>query len=127
MPSCLFCILSPSSVVDASELTVTIRDAYPVSPGHTLLIPRRHIAQLFEASDAEILALLHAARRAKAELDVELHPDGYNLGVNCGVAVGQTVPHLQLHLIPRFHGDVPDPRGGIRHCIPGKGFYTPDP
>jgi diadenosine tetraphosphate (Ap4A) HIT family hydrolase len=97
---------------------MTIRDGYPVSPGHTLLIPNRHVVDWFDLNAEEVVDLLTATRDAKIVLDSELHPDGYNLGVNAGVAAGQTVMHVHLHLIPRFVGDTPDPRGGIRHCVP---------
>lgn len=106
-----------------SKLSVIIRDGYPVSPGHTLLIPNRHVADWFELSGEEVADLLSAAHHAKGVLDSELHPDGYNLGVNAGVAAGQTVMHVHLHLIPRFAGDTPDPRGGIRNCVPHRGHY----
>jgi diadenosine tetraphosphate (Ap4A) HIT family hydrolase len=123
--TCPFCELPRDRVVAESALTVTIRDGYPVSPGHTLVIPKRHVASLTETTRDEQLALLDAIAAARASLDAELHPDGYNLGVNDGVAAGQTVMHLHVHLIPRFAGDVPNPRGGVRHCLPGKGCSCP--
>jgi diadenosine tetraphosphate (Ap4A) HIT family hydrolase len=86
-------------------------------------MPRRHVASLFEATEAERRALWQALGRARAALEREFHPDGYNLGVNDGAAAGQTVMHLHVHLIPRYRGDVADPRGGVRHCIPGRGYY----
>jgi diadenosine tetraphosphate (Ap4A) HIT family hydrolase len=81
------------------------------------------VASLFEASDAERQALWDALQRARARLEKEFHPDGYNLGVNDGAAAGQTVMHLHVHLIPRYQGDAEDPRGGVRHCVPGRGYY----
>ncbi len=102
---------------------MTIRDGYPVSPGHTLLIPNRHVEDWFDLTSDEVTDLLEASRNAKVALDTEIHPDAYNLGVNAGVAAGQTVMHVHLHLIPRFAGDTPDPRGGIRHCVPHRGHY----
>ena len=120
---CPFCTLPRQRILDEDELTVTIRDGYPVSPGHTLAIPRRHVISLSEASAAEWTAIGAALARARAGLDRELHPDGYNVGINDGVAAGQTVMHLHVHLIPRYRGDVPNPRGGVRHCIPGHGDY----
>jgi diadenosine tetraphosphate (Ap4A) HIT family hydrolase len=122
-PPCPFCTLPESRIVARSKLSVIIRDGYPVSPGHTLLIPNRHVADWFELSGEEVADLLSAAHHAKGVLDSELHPDGYNLGVNAGVAAGQTVMHVHLHLIPRFAGDTPDPRGGIRNCVPHRGHY----
>ena len=100
-----------------------ICDAYPVSPGHSLVIPRRHIGSWFEASEDECTAMLALLEAAKAMIDQEHRPDGYNIGINDGPAAGQTVPHLHVHLIPRFKGDVPDPRGGVRWVIPDRAKY----
>lgn len=121
-----FCTLPTSRIVEADLLAITIRDGYPVSPGHTLVIPRRHFSSIFDATDDELRALWGAVARARSALDRELRPDGWNLGVNDGPAGGQTVMHVHVHLIPRFAGDIEDARGGIRHCIPGKGHYDPD-
>jgi diadenosine tetraphosphate (Ap4A) HIT family hydrolase len=121
--SCPFCQIRPASIVSQGPGTVTIRDAYPVSPGHMLVVLTRHVASFFEASADEQAAMLAGVREAKRALDAELHPDGYNVGVNVGSAAGQTVNHVHVHVIPRFTGDVPDPRGGVRHCIPGRGSY----
>ncbi len=104
-----------------------IRDGFPVAPGHTLIVPRRLVATWFEATREEQVAMLELLDVVKAQLDAELQPDGYNIGINVGPAAGQTVMHLHMHLIPRFNGDVPDPRGGIRHVIPGKGHYLVPP
>ncbi len=104
---------------------MTLRDRYPVSPGHTLVVPTRHVESIFVLNADELACLLTAVREAKLALDADLHPDGFNIGVNVGVAAGQTVMHAHVHVIPRFGGDVPDPRGGIRHCIPGRGYYDP--
>jgi superfamily II DNA or RNA helicase/HKD family nuclease/diadenosine tetraphosphate (Ap4A) HIT family hydrolase len=98
-------------------------DAFPVSPGHTLIVPRRHIADWFDATDAEraeMLSVMDAVRSIHAR---DYRPDGWTIGLNVGSAAGQTVPHAHLHMIPRYTGDVPDPRGGIRHVIPGLGNY----
>ena len=124
---CPFCSLSGAHVVARGRLTTTIRDGYPVSPGHTLVIPNRHVASFFEISDEEQAEILAAVREAKLALDVDFHPDGFNIGLNVGLAAGQTVMHAHVHLIPRFYGDVADPRGGVRHCIPGRGYYEPKP
>jgi diadenosine tetraphosphate (Ap4A) HIT family hydrolase len=124
-PPCVFCALPVDRIVQQDRLCVTLRDAFPVSPGHLLVVPRRHVASFFDLNREEQASLLAAARGAKRALDLELHPDGYNVGANIGAAAGQTVMHAHLHVIPRFAGDVPDPRGGIRHCIPGKGYYEP--
>jgi diadenosine tetraphosphate (Ap4A) HIT family hydrolase len=109
--------------VASNALAFAIRDGFPVSAGHTLIVPRRLVATWFEATREEQVAMLELLDVVKAQLDAELQPDGYNIGINVGPAAGQTVMHLHMHLIPRFAGDVPDPRGGIRHVIPGKGNY----
>lgn len=121
--ACPFCALPASRILAADDLTLTVRDGYPVSPGHTLVIAKRHVASLFETTVAERRALWEALRRAREQLDVELGPAGYNVGVNDGAAAGQTVMHLHVHLIPRYKGDVNDPRGGVRHAVPGRGHY----
>ena len=112
-----------SDHIASNALSFAIRDAFPVSPGHTLIIPRRLVATWFDATTDEQHALLALANVVKAGLDAELSPDGYNIGINVGAAAGQTVMHLHMHVIPRYHGDMPDPRGGVRHVIPGKGNY----
>lgn len=106
-----------------NDLAFAIPDGFPVSPGHTLIVPKRLVATWFDATREEQIAMLELVDRVKADLDARLAPDGYNLGLNVGAAAGQTVMHLHLHVIPRHFGDVPDPRGGVRHVIPGKGNY----
>jgi diadenosine tetraphosphate (Ap4A) HIT family hydrolase len=110
-------------VIDENATAMTIRDGYPVSPGHTLLIPRRHTGSFFDLSTQERDDLLALLDRAKRVLDAELQPQGYNNGINDGAAAGQTVPDLHVHLIPRFEGDLSDPRGGVRWVIPAKAKY----
>ncbi len=119
-PNCVFCTLPRERIRGENLNAIYIRDSYPVSPGHTLIIPRRHIASVFETTAGEWLEFLVLMDLAKHELDEEFHPDGYNVGINDGPAAGQTVPHLHLHLIPRFNGDRGDPRGGVRWIIPEK-------
>ena len=107
-----------------NDRALAVRDAFPVSPGHTLVVPRRHVARWADVSTGERDAMLALADRVMAELDAfAVPPDGYNLGINLGAAAGQTVPHLQLHVIPRYRGDMDDPRGGVRHVIPHRGNY----
>jgi diadenosine tetraphosphate (Ap4A) HIT family hydrolase len=118
-----FLQLPQEAHVASNALAFAIRDGFPVSTGHTLIVPRRLVSTWFEATREEQVAMLELLDVVKAQLDAELRPDGYNIGINAGAAAGQTVMHLHMHLIPRFHGDVPDPRGGIRHVIPGKGNY----
>jgi ATP adenylyltransferase len=98
-----------------------------VSPGHALLIPQRHIPTWFDAKPEERTALLKATDSAKEIIEKHHRPDGYNIGINCGPAAGQTIFHLHIHLIPRYSGDVTDPRGGVRHVIPDKANYTKYP
>jgi diadenosine tetraphosphate (Ap4A) HIT family hydrolase len=112
-------------VIDENATAIAIRDGYPVSRGHTLFIPKRHTGSFFALSPSERGDLLALLDRAKLALDQEFQPQGYNIGINDGSAAGQTVPHLHVHLIPRYDGDVPDPRGGVRWVIPDKAKYWP--
>ncbi len=121
--ACPFCTLPPDRIIDSNEHGVVIRDGFPISPGHTLIIPRDHKASFFELSNTEREALMLLLERAKKILEKELSPDAWNIGINDGVAAGQTVPHLHIHLIPRYAGDCKDPRGGIRWVIPEKADY----
>ena len=120
---CPFCTLPPERIIDSNDLALVIRDGYPVSPGHTLVIPKLHIGSWFEITPAEQQALLDLLAKAKAVLETEFKPDGYNIGINDGPTAGQTVPHLHMHLIPRYKGDQEDPRGGVRWIIPEKAKY----
>jgi len=101
-----------------SDTALAIRDAFPVSPGHTLIIPKRHVASLFECTEGEQAALLKLLNLVRMDIDREFLPPCYNVGINDGVAAGQTVMHLHVHLIPRYPGDAPDPRGGVRWVLP---------
>ena len=118
----------PTRVFYRSTLVLGIWDAFPVSPGHALLVPTRLVPTWFEATPEEQQALIKAINVAKPAIE-EQHgtPDGYNIGINVGEAAGQTVFHLHVHVIPRFKGDVADPRGGVRHVIPAKGNYLVQP
>lgn len=109
--------------VASNSLAFAIRDRFAVSPGHTLVITRRLARTWWDATPEEQAALFELVDQVKHDLDLSLRPDGYNVGFNAGEAAGQTIDHLHVHVIPRFRGDVPDPRGGIRHAIPGKGNY----
>lgn len=120
---CPFCTLPLERIIDSNDLALVIRDGYPVSPGHTLVIPKRHIGSWFEITQAEQQALLDLLAKAKVVLEAEFKPNGYNIGINDGPTAGQTVPHLHMHLIPRYNGDQKDPRGGVRWIIPEKAKY----
>lgn len=126
-PVCPFCTLPATRIKAENEHAVLIRDAFPVSPGHSLVIPKRHVGSYFETTEAERAAMQALLVTAKLGVEAELAPHGYNIGVNDGPAAGQTVPHLHIHLIPRFVGDVPDPRGGVRWVIPDKADYWSGP
>lgn len=120
---CPFCTLDPSRIILSNDYAVAIRDGFPVSEGHTLIIPKRHIASLFEATTEEQAALFNLLGLARQQLQDEFRPDGFNMGINDGSAAGQTVMHLHIHLIPRYAGDQPDPRGGVRWIFPDKAAY----
>jgi len=98
-------------------------DDFPVSPGHVLVIPRRHIGAWFDANPEEQVALLEGVERAREAILRRHQPDGFNIGINVGAAAGQTIFHLHIHVIPRYAGDIPDPRGGVRNVIPSRGNY----
>src|SRR3954453_4377568 len=118
-----FLAIEPSAWGASNDLAFAVRDHYPVTRGHTLVISRRPVPTWFDATREEQIALLELVRLVKGALDAELRPDGYNVGFNVGEAAGQTVMHVHSHVIPRCRGDVVDPRGGIRHVIPGRGNW----
>lgn len=117
----------PERWIASNETAFGIADAFPASLGHTLVIPKRRISTWWDATRTERRDLLDLVDAVKIHLDQTLHPDGYNVGFNAGEAAGQTVDHLHLHVIPRYIGDVEDPRGGIRHALPGRGNYLTGP
>ena len=121
--ACPFCTLPADRIVATNDLALVVRDGFPISPGHTLAIPKRHFGSFFDATDEERDAMLTLLDQARRDIGGELAPDGFNFGINDGAAAGQTVPHLHLHLIPRFEGDVADPRGGVRWVIAEKARY----
>lgn len=120
---CLFC-KDPRGVSLQNEFAYSARDSYGVSPGHTLVIPRRHVADFFNLTPEEINACMALITEERKLLDEEFNPDGYNIGVNVGAAAGQSILHVHIHLIPRYKGDVENPQGGVRHVIPKKAHYT---
>lgn len=120
---CPFCPPKPHEILAEHELAVAVRDSYPLTRGHALVIPRRHVASFFELTAGERSAMLELLERARAAVDREHAPDGYNIGLNDGPAAGQTVMHAHMHLIPRYAGDTDDPRGGVRWIFPRKANY----
>ena len=120
---CPFCGIDSNQIIAANVHVVALFDGYPVTPGHALIISRRHIASLFDATRPEQEALLELLSEVRALLQHKYNPDGFNIGINDGRAAGQTVMHLHMHLIPRYAGDTADPRGGVRWIMPEKAPY----
>lgn len=112
---CIFCNYDKESCIAENKYAFAILDKYPVNEGHTLIIPKRHFESLFEATPDEAKAIFSLIHEVKEILDVQYNPQGYNIGVNVGYAAGQTIKHLHVHVIPRYKGDVENPRGGIRN------------
>ena len=121
--SCPFCFPPAERLFHIGKLVLGLWDAYPVSDGHALLVPKRHVATWFDATLEEQAELNAAIAIARSTILEKYKPDGFNIGVNVGEAAGQTVFHLHVHVIPRYRGDVPNPRGGVRHVIPHRGDY----
>ncbi len=125
--SCLFCdiqSIDQQRIIAESNLAYAIRDGFPVTAGHTLFIPKRHILDYFGLVPAEVSAINDLLAKQKKSLqEADSTIDGFNIGMNCGETAGQTIFHCHVHLIPRRKGDVENPRGGVRHIIAGKGFY----
>jgi diadenosine tetraphosphate (Ap4A) HIT family hydrolase len=120
---CPFCHLKNSRIQLDNDSAAAFPDAFPVAEGHTLVVPKRHVASLFDLSAVEQAALWRLVALVRGSLMAELKPDGFNIGVNDGSAAGQTVMHAHVHVIPRRKGDVADPRGGVRWIIPSKAQY----
>ena len=120
---CPFCPPKDHEILATHPLAVAITDGNPLTKGHSLVIPRRHVASFFELTSEERLAIGELLDRVKAKLDTRHAPDAYNIGINDGAAAGQTVMHLHVHLIPRYKGDADDPRGGVRWVFPRKADY----
>lgn len=121
LKGCPFCVVQEA--IAQNEHAYARLDKYPVNPGHVLVIPRRHVGSFFETSWPEKQAMLNLVDEMKVLLDRQFAPAGYNIGVNIGETAGQTIMHVHLHLIPRYQGDTPNPRGGVRGVIPGKQSY----
>lgn len=120
--TCPFCAIQRKALAE-NEHCIAIPDKYPVSEGHTLVVSRRHVADYFELSDEEKSACWDLVDDMKKQLETEYNPDGWNIGINTGSVAGQTVFHFHCHIIPRYEGDMEDPRGGVRHSVEGKGYY----
>lgn len=109
-----------------SATAYAILDKFPVSKGHSLIIPKKHCSDYFELSFKEQSACMFMLNKVKQILKDKFKPDGFNVGINISEAAGQTIPHVHIHLIPRYKGDVQEPRGGVRGVIPDKRDYFPD-
>ena len=120
---CLFCYPKPEEIIAETKHAVLITDSFPVSKGHCLIIPRRHIETYFECTDIENREFRELTLIAKKHLDEKYSPDGYNIGCNNGLSAGQSVFHLHIHIIPRYKGDVENPKGGVRWVVPEKSQY----
>jgi diadenosine tetraphosphate (Ap4A) HIT family hydrolase len=121
---CPFCSISHHrEIIIENASCMAFYDGFPVSPGHALIIPKRHVASYFDLTDDERKDMNDALLCLKNNIDERYHPDGYNIGVNVGEYAGQSVFHCHMHLIPRYKGDVPNPKGGVRGVIPGKQDY----
>ena len=121
---CIFCNLDPNrEIIAQNDLALAFFDAFPVNPGHALIIPKRHVADYFDLTEDEVAAMQALLREMKAIVEKRFNPDGYNIGVNVNAAAGQSVFHVHMHLIPRYKGDVENPKGGVRGVIPSKQKY----
>ena len=125
MEECLFCKWKDEKdkIFIENKLAFARYDEFAVSKGHMLFMTKRHIKDFFETTEEERIAIFELIDKAKKLLDEKYNPDGYNIGMNCGEAAGQSVMHIHVHLIPRYKGDVQDPRGGIRGVIPKNQKY----
>jgi len=117
---CPFCELPPERIIDSNEFGFVIRDGFPISPGHTLIIPKRHLGSFFEITLVERDALLTSLDKAKETIDTEFHPDGFNIDINDGPSAGQTAPHLHKRPIQKDKNDQVNSRGGVRRSFNGK-------
>jgi ATP adenylyltransferase len=121
---CLFCSIPRDRIIAENQLAIAISDGFPVTELHSLIIPKRHVADYFGLTKDELLACDELLKVIREKiLDSDSQVEGFNIGLNCGSAAGQTIFHCHAHLIPRRKGDVENPRGGVRHLIPGKGSY----
>ena len=121
---CIFCEISDNRIVDQNELCFVIRDGYPVTKLHSLIIPRRHTADYFDLTNAEIISANELLKSEKEKIqNIDPSVTGFNIGINSGISSGQTIFHVHIHLIPRRDNDIKDPRGGVRGVMPDKKSY----
>jgi len=121
--NCPFCG-KPEMIIENELAFAHYDNSYPVNPGHCLIVLHRHVAEYFQATDEEKAAIWELVDDMKMIIDRDYKPDGYNVGVNIGKSAGQSVPHVHIHMIPRYKGDMEDPRGGVRGVIPHKQKYV---
>lgn len=122
--SCIFCEYDKEEYIAENDLCFAIFDKFPVNEGHALIIPKRHFSNYFDATKEEIAAIYDLSHEVKKIIDDKYSPDGYNIGVNVNHEGGQTIMHLHMHIIPRYKGDIEDPRGGIRRIKRQLVFYA---
>lgn len=122
MEPCIFCNPKREILVEDSH-AIAIFDGHPVARGHALVLPRRHVASIWELEAEEYAACFLLVRAVRALIEARFAPDAFTVGANCGEAAGQTVAHAHIHVIPRYRGDVPNPRGGVRNVVPHEGHY----
>lgn len=120
---CPFCRIPQEDILTDNDDHQVIYDRYPVSKGHALIIPKRHVETVFELDQQEFSSIYALLNETKAMIDDRYQPDAYNVGTNAGIEAGQTVFHLHIHVIPRYGGDCFDPRGGVRWILPEKAVY----
>ena len=120
--ACIFCHLT-REIIAESPLALGFFDSFPVSRGHALVVPRRHVATIWDMTDEEYAESFLLVRKVKDVLHARFGAEAFNVGVNCGEVAGQSVWHAHIHVIPRYPGDVASPRGGVRNVIPSKGQY----
>ncbi len=121
--NCIFCEIKQEEIIKENNSAIAIYDNFPVNPGHVLIISKSHRRDWFETDIQEKIEIMELIDEIKIILDSEFSPHGYNIGMNCGEKAGQSIPHLHVHLIPRYSGDMENPRGGVRGVIPNKQNY----